>query len=70
MGAAIRIVLNPLHATLDPILIAFEVNDAIVLFVTTSLMSGGYAPVVVTTAGLRLLFHQPGHGARRAGGHV
>jgi hypothetical protein len=52
MRTAIRIVLDTLDATCDPVLVALEVDDTVVALVTTSAVPSRDAPMVVAATGL------------------
>src|SRR5690606_23279132 len=54
MGAAVRIVLQPLDDTRDTVLVALEIHHAVTLLVTAALVPDRNATAVVATAGLRL----------------
>ena len=58
MCGAIGIVLNPLDNGRNTILASLEVDDAVFLLVTTATMTCSDPAIVVTPAGLGLLFHQ------------
>src|SRR5574344_1133138 len=58
MGTAVRIVFDTLNNGWNAILVATEIDDAIMLLVATTDMTGSDATVVVTTTGLGLLFKQ------------
>ncbi len=50
MSTAVRIVLDPLYAAGDSILVALEVDLAITLFMSTTAMTGGDPAGVITPA--------------------
>src|SRR5690606_14153755 len=58
VGRTIRIVFDTLHFRRDTIFIAFEIDDAIVLTMTTTDVTRGDVAVVVTAGRLGLRFHQ------------
>src|SRR5690606_26189871 len=58
MGGAVRIVFDTFHACRNTFLVALEVDQTVVLLVTTAHVTGGDATVVVTTTGLALRLQQ------------
>src|SRR5690606_14270606 len=56
--SAVWIVFNTLNFGWNAILVALEIDNAIVLLVTTTDMTGGNVTVVVTTGAFRFLFEQ------------
>src|SRR5690606_4132414 len=60
VGGAVRVVLDPLHAGGDALLVALEVDDAVVLLVAATDVPGGDPAMVVAAAGLGLLLDQGG----------
>ena len=58
MRAAIRIVLKALYDTRNTVLVALEVDNAVALFVTATLVTNRNSTIVVTTAFRRLFVEQ------------
>src|SRR5690606_8269095 len=58
MRRAIRIVFDPLHARRNAFLVTLEVDDTVMLLVTTTDVTGGDAAMVVAATSLALLFDQ------------
>src|SRR5690606_19634289 len=58
VGSTVRIVFHALDDGRNAILVAAEVDQTVVLLVTTANVASGDTAVVVTTAGLGLLFDQ------------
>jgi hypothetical protein len=56
MGAAVRIVLEAFDFGRDAVLVALEIDDAVVVLVTTALMAHGNVAVAVTPGLFRLAF--------------
>ena len=61
VGATIRIVFQTLDLSRDAVLVATEIDDTVVLLVTTALVTGGDVTVVVATGLAGLLFDQRGN---------
>jgi hypothetical protein len=51
MRSPIRIMLNALNETTDTILVTLEINNAVMLFVTTATMARRYTTGVIATTG-------------------
>src|SRR5690606_26323465 len=60
VSRTVRIVFNTLHFRRNTILVALEVDNTIVLTVTTTDMTGGDVAVVITASRFRFLFDQTG----------
>ncbi|KMN82206.1 hypothetical protein VK98_08855 [Chromobacterium sp. LK11] len=60
VGGAVRIVFDAFHFRRDAILVATEVDDAVVLLMATATMTRGDVTIVVTATGGRFLFQQGG----------
>jgi hypothetical protein len=58
----VRVVFDTLDLGRDTILVATEVDNTVVLLVTTADVTGGDVTVVVTASGLGLLFDQRANG--------
>ena len=58
VSGAVRVVFDPFDAAHDTVLVAPEVHHAVVMLVTTALVTGRDVTVVVTTGILLLLFEQ------------
>src|SRR5690606_241767 len=56
--AAVRVVLDALHARRDPVLVPAEIDDPVALLVAAALVAHRDAAVVVAAGLLRLLAHQ------------
>src|SRR5690606_6538005 len=63
VGGAIGVVLDPLDLADNTVLVALEIDDAIVLLVAATDVASGDATGVVATAGLALLLQQGGVGS-------
>src|SRR5215472_14646984 len=55
VAGAVRVVLEPLDDARQPVLVALEVDDAVLLTRAAAVVAGGDAPEVVAAAGLRLV---------------
>jgi hypothetical protein len=53
MSTPIRVILDTLNATGNPVFVSLEIDDSVVAFVSTSLVSRRDAAVVITTTCLR-----------------
>src|SRR5471032_1858403 len=60
IGGAVRIVFDPFHFRRDTILLTLEVDQAIVLLMTTADVAGGDVAVVVTAGSFRFFLNQGG----------
>src|SRR5574343_946549 len=58
VGSTVRIILKTLNLGRNTVLVALEINQAIRLLVTTTLVTNGHVTIVVTTGILRLGFNQ------------
>jgi hypothetical protein len=58
VGTAVGIVFDPLDAAGDAVLVTLEIDDAIVVFMTTTTMTGRNATPVVTPTRAGLFFQQ------------
>ena len=62
MGSAVRIVFDAFHFSRDAILVATEVDDAVV-FMATATMTRGDVTIVITATGGRFLSNRAACGA-------
>ena len=54
----VRVVLQALYCRRDIVLVPLEIDNAVVLLVSTTNVSGGYPAVIVTATGFALLLQQ------------
>jgi hypothetical protein len=60
VGSAVRIVFDTFHFCRNAILVATEVDQTVVLLVTTTHMTGSNVAIVVTTGSGRFFLYQSG----------
>ena len=60
MGTAVRIVFDTLYYSVNAILVAFEVNESVVLLVTTAYVASSNSTSIIAATCFGFLFQQTG----------